>query len=323
MRLREEKDDDSVGEEGENSLTRIKRELRNWSEVEHRVLYFIALAYAEMNDEEHEVQYYEQATNVREAMLLEFDKDYIYHRKQVINSFKLNDVDFKRELLIPVDLVGGIMTHKIFVELEPIEDTLNDQWDYICEWRILIKESLISGTESNFDEGLKTEEISAIFLDMLGLLLQFRKETLITDPKNHPSCDGCGGSILKGKLTDCAHMFCDSCCKELKPTRGGACDCPICQEKIVIADMDDIVTSIKPRTDPILTAGPQTELYAKIKNLVLDVKSDSYKAILGKFKSVLSRYDLPQKERDLARQASRHMTKHLDIQLRHIQTLEK
>lgn len=82
-----------------------------------------------MNDEENELRYYEQATEVREIMLLEFDKDYMYHRKQVISSFKLNDVDFKRELLIPVDLAGGIMTHKIFVELEPIEDTLNDQWD--------------------------------------------------------------------------------------------------------------------------------------------------------------------------------------------------
>lgn len=155
------------------------------------------------------------------------------------------------------------------------------------------------------------------------MLLQFRKEILTADAKNHPNCGSCGESILKGKLTDCAHMFCEACSKELKPTRGGACDCPLCHEKIVVADMDDIVTSIKPRQDPNLAAGPQKELYAKIKNLALDVKSDSYKAILGKFKSVLSRYDLPQRERDLARQASRHMTKHLDIQLRHVQTLEK
>ena len=87
--------------------------------------------------------------------------------------------------------------------------------------------------------------------------------------------------------------------------------------------MDEIATNIKPRSDPVLTSNTQRDLYAKIKDLSLNIKNDSYKTLLGKFKAILTRYDLPQRERDLARQASRHMLKHLEIQLRHIQTLER
>lgn len=89
------------------------------------------------------------------------------------------------------------------------------------------------------------------------------------------------------------------------------------------SNLEDITSAIEIKKPPQLSTALQKELFKKIQNLDLDPKDDSYKAIAGKIKSVLTRHELPDHERDVARAAYTHMMKTLGIQQKFIARLEK
>ena len=125
---------------------------------------------------------------------------------------------------------------------------------------------------------------------------------------------------MQGKVSDCAHMFCKSCANELKRPKS---TCPLCHEKIVYSNLEDITSAIEIKKPPHLTTALQKELFKKIQKLDLDPKLDSYKAIAGKIKSVLTRHELPPHEREVAKAAYTQMMKTLDTQQKFIARLEK
>jgi hypothetical protein len=317
-------------EEPEN-VTRLKNSIRLWQEIEHRVLFFIASVHHQLGNGDQEEANYELASTLRSQMLSEFEKAFVHHRSLVKKAFDAHQDHLLNEPITPVDMAGGLITHKLFVELEPLEDALLDQWNYIMGWRDEVNAILVSlesgdgsEEEDEFAAGIRNQEVAMAYQDVLKIVLIQRKELLICNAKNHPGCDHCGNVILEGKVAEeCSHMFCKMCVKQMKPGRGGACACIVCGCKVVIAEMQVIEAAIEAVPNYKLPTTYHVELFKKIEHLRLFPEADSYKALMGKFKAILARSDLPDGERNLAQKASRHMAKQLDNQQKQIHILEK
>ena len=189
---------DNMTEEPE-SITRLKLNIRHWNEVQHRLFFFIGGAHHSLGQEEKEEQNYDEASLLRAKMLREFENAYAAHKDQLAKAYPIHQKFFDSEFLIPLDMAGGIVTRKYFAELEPIEDQLNEQWDYLMEWRHRIKEILGSlaledsdekPTGEEYETGIKDQEVALVFQEMFRILILYRKELLTAEPKNHPNCDG-------------------------------------------------------------------------------------------------------------------------------------
>ncbi|KAJ3170203.1 hypothetical protein HDU88_008830 [Geranomyces variabilis] len=133
-------------EELNDELTALTVRIRSLQELQHRAVYFTASVHHSMKNEQAESEKYEEATNIRTALLGPVEEEaqklisqllsYVRTREDRIGSAPLLDP------LIP-PLRGGF-TASIFNNLKKRAVQLDSQWKVLLEWRTIINDALCS-----------------------------------------------------------------------------------------------------------------------------------------------------------------------------------
>jgi E3 ubiquitin-protein ligase SHPRH len=133
-------------ESANEDTSRWKYRSRQWTELLHRLYFFIASAYYNkgnyQNGEEssddvkkYENEYYALAEKVRFQLLAEFETNYEKSLLGLTNTFNTNQTNFSKKVPKPFQFFGGLLTNHIFEEIKTLEEILNEQWNTITEWR--------------------------------------------------------------------------------------------------------------------------------------------------------------------------------------------
>jgi E3 ubiquitin-protein ligase SHPRH len=308
--------------------------LNLWKEMEHRLCFYIGGASHQLENEEDENEYYKLAEDIRKDLLQVAGKGVDRHSKITLDFYNKNTPMLQKEVLYPVELSGGLYSRDLFTYIEAIEDKLNDQIEVIFSWRNEIKRLLMEPlddqdsnegpTGDEFLTGIALQEKCASYQDELTTLIQYRRDTLLFDPKEYSNCHSCNIVIAQGHLADCSHQFCDKCKANFAPDLEGICPCPICFEEIVVADMvtQEFTSNFRKQPTNEIKNDFQRELRSEVADLALGETQNSYKTLTIKVKQISKNASLIPQERRLASMAYEHLSSHLETQTKHLKCLE-
>ena len=328
-----ELDAELISESSFEYLENARTHLNLWKEMEHKLSFFIGAASHQIEDQECEDEHYKLADQIRKELLKEARKGVERHSKTTIDFYNKNTPMLQKEVLYPVEFSGGLYSRDLFTYIEAVEDKLNDQIEVIFSWRDEIKQLLLEPLDEKEEEGPTGEEFAAgvmlqekcvAYQDELANLIQYRRDTLLFDPKEYSKCDSCSIIIAQGHLADCSHQFCDKCKANFAPDLKGVCPCPICLEEIVVEDMELQVFTSTFRKQPSaeIKNDIQRELRSETADLALNETQNSYKTLTAKVKSISKNQSLIPQERRLASVAYEHLSSHLETQTKHLKCLE-
>ncbi len=254
-----------------DSIQRGKMNLRLWFELEHEAVFFTAWHYVETLDSEREREYFGIAQRLRDAMLMEYENAFIFHRN-------LLESTWVREFLPRINLKlkffffdDSSNLHISFQEVAILYKLLADQWDLLMDWFSNIKrlsclpldlssveEDGVTGEE--FNQSFEIQEKISIYHRELIRLLDQRMQSLVAEPKTIARCDTCSSPFQRseqgvnrtatrimetefvsdGRLTPCLHKFCEACRGLWKVPKHGRIDCPVCYETFEVKELQSM-----------------------------------------------------------------------------------
>lgn len=193
-------------EEHEDRDGGISARLRSWRDVQHRLEFFIGDNFHQQSDiakearpvdvdyidelDTLETTHYQNAQKVRELILSEYEKavnSNIEKSKPKILELE-NELKHSHHTFSNHGFYGGLLTSKIFEDLEEIFDVLNNQLECIENWRFEIIKASFSPVDEKADEeaptgdefskGQETQDKLNMYLDAYNQLLGLRKQAL-------------------------------------------------------------------------------------------------------------------------------------------------
>jgi E3 ubiquitin-protein ligase SHPRH len=184
-------------------LSQLKTRIRLWTELKHRLLFFLACSFhnkgnledspPESQIRKKETEFYEKAEELRSSLLLDFESSVKTHQKDLLMIFNRNQTKFANQ--IPsFDIHGGIRTNTIFSNIMNLQEFLFKQWDQICGWRAELMEILSTSIENQqddvdgqeFERGVLAQDKAMAYQDEIFALLMHYRHALSGVVTNFP-----------------------------------------------------------------------------------------------------------------------------------------
>lgn len=188
------------GKEWKARITALHHRRRENSLVSHKVQLLLGDAFFRLKNPEKEKHYYEQAELIRNELLGAAEKTAIQSMRELpaelerISVKNANDSDDTvptlRNLLLDGPPQPGILTTTIFWDEEEVIDILNEQTQFLFEWKDhiieLITQDLISEAEADddktpYERAVEVQLECEAFLKGYQSLLADRREALIAE----------------------------------------------------------------------------------------------------------------------------------------------
>ncbi|ORZ06330.1 SNF2 family N-terminal domain-domain-containing protein [Lobosporangium transversale] len=107
---------------------------RDWQELYHKVLFFIAGFYHELEIETKETEYYERAEDVRQRILGLQEQSFNKRKTSVMTGVESIPLDASWEVAAS-EFTGGIIMRRFLEQLELVTTKLNQQLRILIQWR--------------------------------------------------------------------------------------------------------------------------------------------------------------------------------------------
>lgn len=160
----EKSDDASNSEEEADFEGSSAYRLRSWSEVLHRILFFIAGNFHIQCEKEicdvkkadfssSEDKYYKLAQDLRIKILQEYEKAWETSISQYLPNFRSVDIEIKKEEHVACNnYYGGILTNEFFSDFSVLYEILNNQLKIMQDFRFKVMTSVCCPLEEEADE---------------------------------------------------------------------------------------------------------------------------------------------------------------------------
>ncbi|KAF9189604.1 hypothetical protein BGZ51_009423 [Haplosporangium sp. Z 767] len=154
---------------------------REWLEQLHRILFFTAGFYHDLNMEAEETHFYERAEAVRQQILAQHEKSFNRHL-QVVRNVVGNMVLDDKCAIPPSDFTGGIVMSRHLEQLQFVTRLLNQQLKILAKWRHDLVEKLTQPLMQDGEEGeqyqysIDLQHTLESYLYYYGRMLLFRKD---------------------------------------------------------------------------------------------------------------------------------------------------
>jgi hypothetical protein len=190
----------ATADEEENDMERegsLTNRLRNWMEIQHRLLFFIAGNYHMQAENSYNAQtrlefsnmedkYYESAQSIRLQILLSYETTWNENVARYFPSFKKLDV-LLRDSISKNYFRGGILCNLVFSDFDDVYELMNEQMDHIRKFRFNIMEFICSSLDNEtereaggdeFEKGVLLQDEVNTYMDFYPHLLACRREVL-------------------------------------------------------------------------------------------------------------------------------------------------
>ncbi|KAF9437147.1 hypothetical protein BGZ76_001809 [Entomortierella beljakovae] len=154
---------------------------REWLEQHHRILFFAAGLYHDLEMEEEETEYYKLAEDVRQSILAFLEQR--FNRRLTIIKDSLVDVTLNAGYVIPAsEFEGGIVMWRHLEQLDFVRKLLNQQLDILSQWRGDLVKRLTQPLMQDGEEGeqyqysIDLQHTLESYLHFYGRMVLFRKD---------------------------------------------------------------------------------------------------------------------------------------------------
>ncbi|KAF9351244.1 hypothetical protein BGX26_010713 [Mortierella sp. AD094] len=154
---------------------------KEWLEQQHRILFFTAGFYHDLEMEEEETEYYNQAEGVRQNILAFLDQR--FNRRLAAIKDNLVDVTLDVKHVIPASaFTGRIAMWRHLEQLEFVRTLLNRQLDILSRWRGDLVKRLTQPLMQDGEEGeqyqysIDLQHTLESYLHFYGRMILFRKD---------------------------------------------------------------------------------------------------------------------------------------------------
>ncbi|KAG0001942.1 hypothetical protein BGZ79_003903 [Entomortierella chlamydospora] len=154
---------------------------KEWLEQQHRILFFTAGFCHDLEMEEEETEYYNQAEEVRRNILTFLDQR--FNKRLAAIKDNLIDITLDVEYVIPASaFTGGISLWRHLEQLEFVRGLLNRQLDILSRWRGDLVKRLTQPLMQDGEEGeqyqysIDLQHTLESYLHFYGRMVLFRKD---------------------------------------------------------------------------------------------------------------------------------------------------
>lgn len=166
-------------EDEHEAIVKIRQTVRVWYEIEHRIIFFIATAYHSLEDTVNEELFFNQAQELRNTMLVDYENGIKFHSVQLERMMDGHKQELDALPFEASEMNGGLICGPLFERLETVEDLIFSQWPTIIEWRNVLRNVLTSAVDAmednatgeEFEGGIIAQELAMAYQDELRVLL--------------------------------------------------------------------------------------------------------------------------------------------------------